>query len=122
MYINKDAHRSLNGGGCSTQLSVPRFVRIVNEVIHIPSLANVSMGTNCWGSPFLCFYYHNQKNQTMSYGFGKWAACEADLIRVKTAMIEIEKVVGVIPLTEEKESLVSVVPSPSVSQTLVAEQ
>jgi hypothetical protein len=40
----------------------------------------------------------------MSYGFGKWAACEADLIRVKTAMIEIEKVVGVIPLTEEKES------------------
>lgn len=85
---------------------MPRFVRIGNEVIHIPSLANVSMGTNCWGAPFLCFYYHNQKNQTMSYGFGKWPACEADLIRVKTAMIEIEKVVGVIPLTEEKESLV----------------
>ncbi len=83
---------------------MPRFVRIGNEVIHIPSLANVSMGTNCWGAPFLCFYYHNQKNQTMSYGFGKWPACEADLIRVKTAMIEIEKVVGVIPLTEEKES------------------
>lgn len=60
----------------------------------------------------------------MSYGFGKWAACEADLIRVKTAMIEIEKVVGVIPLTEEKESLVfvPVVPAPSVPQTLVAEQ
>ena len=70
----------------------------------------------------MCFYYHNQKNQTMSYGFGKWTACEADLIRVKTAMIEIEKVVGVIPLTEEKESLVSVVPVPSVPQTLVAEQ
>ena len=58
----------------------------------------------------------------MSYGFGKWTACEADLIRVKTAMIEIEKVVAVIPLTEEKESLVSVVPVPSVPQTLVAEQ
>jgi hypothetical protein len=82
---------------------MPRFVRIGNEVIHIPSLANVSMGTTCLGAPFLCFYYHNQKNQTMSYGFGKWAACEADLIRVKTAMIEIEKVVGAIPLTEEKE-------------------
>jgi hypothetical protein len=85
---------------------MPRFVRIGNEVIHIPSLANVSMGTTCLGAPFLCFYYHNQKNQTMSYGFGKWAACEADLIRVKTAMIEIEKVVGAIPLTEEKESRV----------------
>ena len=83
---------------------MPRFVRIGNEVIHIPSLANVSMGTSCWGSPFLCFYYHNQKNQKMSYGFGKWATCEADLIRVKTAMIEIEKVIQVIPLTEEKES------------------
>ena len=101
---------------------MPRFVRIGNEVIHIPSLANVSMGTTCLGAPFLCFYYHNQKNQTMSYGFGKWAACEADLIRVKTAMIEIEKVVGVIPLTEEKESLVSVVPVPSVPQTLVVDQ
>lgn len=105
---------------------MPRFVRIGNEVIHIPSLANVSMSTTCLGAPFLCFYYHNQKNQTMSYGFGKWAACEADLIRVKTAMIEIEKVVGVIPLTEEKESpvfpTVPVVPVPSVPQTLVAEQ
>ena len=104
------------------KIKMPRFVRVGNEVIHIPSLANVSMGTSCWGAPFLCFYYHNQKNQTMSYGFGKWTACEADLIRVKTAMIEIEKVVGVIPLTEEKESLVSVVPVPSVPQTLVAEQ
>ena len=106
---------------------MPRFVRIGNEVIHIPSLANVSMGTNCWGAPFLCFYYHNQKNQTMSYGFGKWAACEADLIRVKTAMIEIERVVGVIPLTEEKESLVFPTQSlasvvPPAGQTLVAEQ
>ena len=117
---------------------MPRFVRIGNEVIHIPSLANVSMSTTCLGAPFLCFYYHNQKNQNMSYGFGKWAACEADLIRVKTAMIEIEKVVGVIPLTEEKESpvfptapvfppqsapvLAPVVPVSAVPQTLVAEQ
>jgi len=58
----------------------------------------------------------------MSYGFGKWAACEADLIRVKAAMIEIEKVVGVIPLTEEKESLVLVPVVPPATQTLVAEQ
>jgi hypothetical protein len=85
---------------------MPRFVRIGNEVIHIPSLANVSMGTTCLGAPFLCFYYHNQKNQNMSYGFGKWSVCEADLIRIKTAMIEIEKIVQTVPLTEEKESRV----------------
>jgi len=33
----------------------------------------------------------------------------AELIRVKTAMIEIEKVVEAIPLTEEKEFLASAV-------------
>ena len=80
---------------------MPRFVRISKEVIHIPSLANVSMGTTCLGAPFLCFYYHNQKNQTIAYGFGKWNDCERDLIRVKSAMIEIEKIIGEVPLTEE---------------------
>jgi hypothetical protein len=90
-------------------LSVPRFVCISKEVIHIPSLANVSMGTTCLGAPFLCFYYHNQKNQTIGYGFGKWNDCERDLIRVKSAMIEIEKIIGEVPLTEEiKTPLVEV--------------
>ena len=97
-----------------SKIKMPRFVRIGNEVIHIPSLANVSMGTSCFGKPFLCFYYHNQKNQTMSYGFGKWQACEADLIRIKAAMMEIEKILQTVPLTEEKES-------PVLQQVVVSE-
>ena len=95
---------------------MPRFLRIGNEVIHIPSLANVSMNSTCLGAPFLCFYYHNQKNQTISYGFGKWSTCEADLIRVKSAMMEIEKIVSTIALTEDKE-LFTIVPTPTSAPT-----
>jgi hypothetical protein len=51
---------------------MPRFIRIHQQVIHIPSLANVSMGTSCTGQPFLTFYYHNQHSQTISYNWGKW--------------------------------------------------
>jgi hypothetical protein len=79
---------------------MPRFVRIHQHVIHVPSLANVSMGTNCLGQPFLTFYYHNQQSQVISYGFGKWEECEKDMIRVKASMIEVEKILEVIPLTE----------------------
>jgi len=80
---------------------MPRFIRIHQQVIHIPSLANVSMGTSCTGQPFLTFYYHNQHSQTISYGWGKWDICEKDLIRVKASMIETEKTLESIPLTEE---------------------
>jgi hypothetical protein len=80
---------------------MPRFVRISKEVIHIPSLANVSMGTTCLGGPFLCFHYHNQKSQTIGYSWGKWDQCEKDLIRVKAAMIEIEKILDSVSLIDE---------------------
>jgi hypothetical protein len=80
---------------------MPRFIRIHQQVIHIPSLANVSMGTSCTGQPFLTFYYHNQHSQTISYNWGKWDVCEKDLIRVKASMIETEKTLESIPLTEE---------------------
>ena len=69
---------------------MPRFVRIHQQVIHVPSLANVSMGTTCLGQPFLTFYYHNQHSQTISYGWGKWDECEKDMIRVKESMMETE--------------------------------
>jgi hypothetical protein len=79
---------------------MPRFVRIHQQVIHVPSLANVSMSTTCLGQPFLTFYYHNQHSQTISYSWGKWEECEKDMIRVKASMIEVEKTLEVIPLTE----------------------
>jgi hypothetical protein len=82
---------------------MPRFVRIHQQVIHVPSLANVSMGTTCLGQPFLTFYYHNQHSQTISYGWGKWDECEKDLIQVKTAMMETERVLSSVLLTEKTQ-------------------
>jgi hypothetical protein len=82
---------------------MPRFVRIHQQVIHVPSLANVSMGTTCLGQPFLTFYYHNQHSQTISYGWGKWEECEKDLIQVKTAMMETERVLSSVLLTEKTQ-------------------
>ena len=79
---------------------MPRFIRIQRYVIHVPSLANVSMGTSWTSAPFLTFYYHNQHSQTISYGWGKWEDCEKDMICIKTSMMEIEKIVSVVPLTE----------------------
>jgi hypothetical protein len=78
-----------------------RFIRIANNVIHVPSLANVSIQTNCLGSPSLCFYFHNQTHKTVRYGWSAYTACEKDLMRVKAAMMEIEKVLSNVPLTEE---------------------
>lgn len=79
---------------------MPRFVRIGHDVIHIPSLANVSMSRSCLGRPFLTFYYHNQHSQTISYAWDKWEICEKDMLKVKTAMMELEKVMASVPLTE----------------------
>ena len=79
---------------------MPRFVRIHQQVIHVPSLANVSMGTTCLGQPFLTFYYHNQHSQTISYGWGTREECEKDMIRIKASMMEIEKTLQIISLTE----------------------
>ena len=78
-----------------------RFVRIGNNVVHIPSLANVSITTTCLGRPALCFYFHNQTHQQVSGIWASYEDCERDLIRVKSAMMEIEKALIAVPLTEE---------------------
>ena len=81
---------------------MPRFVRIHQQVFHIPSLANVSMGTSWTGQPILTFYYHNQYNHTIWYPWGKWDECEQDMLQVKTAMMEVEQVLTNVFLTEPK--------------------
>ena len=87
-----------------------RFIRIGKTIVHIPSLANVTMDTSCWGSPQLNLYYHVQAHKTISYTWGSWEACEKDLIRVKQAMVLSEKALENMPLTEEikKEEVVQV--------------
>jgi hypothetical protein len=78
-----------------------RFIRIGKTMVHIPSLANVTMETSCWGSPQLNLYYHVQAHKTINYSWAQWEACEKDLIRVKQAMVLSEKALENMPLTEE---------------------
>jgi hypothetical protein len=61
----------------------------------------VHIGTNCFGIPFLSIYYHNQKLETIAYRRSEWEMCEADFIRIKNAMKEVEKILGTLSMIEE---------------------
>jgi len=80
-----------------------RFLRINSTVIHVPSLANVSMTTNCLGSPRLCLYYHTQKTQVMNCG--NYEETEKQMMRIKKAMKSIEVALEDIPLVEPEQVL-----------------
>ena len=75
-----------------------RFIRIGSSVVHVPSLANVSMTTNCVGSPRLCLYYHTQAMQIMNCG--NYEETEKQMMRIKTAMKAVELALENIPLIE----------------------
>ena len=76
-----------------------RFIRIGATVIHVPSLANVSMTSNCFGRPYLSFHYHNHKEEIVTYR--TWEECEKDHVRMMTVMKQIERCLEAVPLTEE---------------------
>lgn len=88
---------------------MPRFLRIKNTMVHVPSLSSVSMGTTCLGSPYISLYYHTKQDMKISYG--KWDDCERDFNRVKSALKEVESALEDIVLTEE--TVVVSLPSPS---------
>jgi len=79
-----------------------RFLRINNTVIHVPSLANVSMAVDCFGYPSLQLYYHTQKTQTLKCG--GHTECEKQMMRIKTAMKVIESELEAIPLVESVDA------------------
>jgi hypothetical protein len=78
-----------------------RFLRINKTVIHVPSLANVSMAVDCFGYPSLQLYYHTQKTQTLKCG--DHTECEKQMMRIKKAMKVIEHELESIPLVEPAE-------------------
>ena len=78
-----------------------RFLRIGSSVVHVPSLANVSMTTTCVGSPRLCLYYHTQKTQILHCG--NYEETEKQMMRIKTAMKTIETALEGIPLVEPEQ-------------------
>lgn len=96
---------------------MPLFIRIGHNVLHIPSLANVTMGRNWVGQPVLGFHYHNQNTATISYGWGKWEDCEKDMIRIKHAMAEVERTLSCISLTEPALTNIFEIPRPADATT-----
>lgn len=77
---------------------MPRFLRLNNTIIHIPSVSNVSMGTSCLGKPYLTVSYHTAKKvDTLCYG--SWELCEAAFNTVKDAVKEIDTLLACVPLT-----------------------
>lgn len=67
-----------------------RFLRVKKTMIHVPSLANVSMSTDCFGVPYLRLFYHEHTTQIVSYSWTTWSECEKDLVRIKTAMNTVD--------------------------------
>ncbi len=78
---------------------MPRFLRIKNNMVHVPSLSSVSIGTSCMGYPYIHLSYHTRQELKVSYG--AWDDCEKDFNRVKTALKEVESYLEKIVLTEE---------------------
>ena len=78
---------------------MPRFLRLKNNMIHIPSLSSVSVGTSCMGYPYIHLSYHTRQELKVSYA--KWEECERDFNRVKSALKEVESSLETIVLTEE---------------------
>lgn len=99
-------------------IKMPRFLRIKNTMIHIPSLFNVSMGTSCMGYPYMHLSYHTKQEMTISYA--KWDDCERDFNRVKSALKEVDSALDGIVLTEDTvivSSSSSKLPAPNADLT-----
>ena len=78
--------------------TMPRFLRLQNTVIHVPSVSNVTMGTTCFGKPYLSIsYYTSDKVVCLSYS--NWTLCEQQFNTLKDAMKEIEGLLAPVPLT-----------------------
>lgn len=82
-----------------------RFLRIRNNTIHVPSLANASIETGCFGFPSLTLDFHGQPRKTISYTWKTYDDCEKDLIKVKAAMQAVEQSLASIPLTSPSEKV-----------------
>jgi len=106
----------------SGTLEMPRFVRVENTMVHIPSLSSVSIHSNCFGRPYVVLYYHTKMNMKIQYS--SWDKCEADFNRLKTALVEVEALLQKVPLTDSQAVQVAraAVESASTSQVEVVEK
>jgi copper chaperone CopZ len=86
---------------------MPRFLRLKNTVIHVPSVSNVSMGTSCLGKPYLAITYHTSK-KVDTLCFSSWSDCESGFNAVKEAVKEIDSLLVSVPLTAPEKVTVEV--------------
>lgn len=78
---------------------MPRFLRVGNLMVHVPSLSSVTIGTTCMGRPILTLSYHSTKKVDI-VGYVNWDLCQSDFNRVKDALTEVESLLSKIALTE----------------------
>ena len=78
---------------------MPRFLRLGNEMIHVPSLSSATIGTNCFGRPLITLSYHATKS-ILYVRYSTWESCQKDFNRIKNALNEVEDLLNKIPLTE----------------------
>lgn len=85
---------------------MPRFLRLGNEMIHVPSLSSATIGTNCFGRPLITLSYHATKS-ILYVRYGTWESCQKDFNRIKNALNEVEDLLNKIPLTEPEARLIA---------------
>lgn len=78
---------------------MPRFLRLGNEMIHVPSLSSATIGTNCFGRPSITLSYHAKKS-ILYVRYTTWDSCQKDFNRIKNALNEVEGLLNTVPLTE----------------------
>jgi hypothetical protein len=78
---------------------MPRFLRLGNEMIHVPSLSSVTIRTNCFGRPLITLSYHTTKS-VLHLRYSNWDSCQKDFNQLKNALNEVEALLNKIPLTE----------------------
>lgn len=78
---------------------MPRFLRLQNKMIHVPSVSNVSMGTNCWGRPTITLSFHSDK-KLVCISYKDWQVCEKEFNKIKDAVTEVENILKEVRLTE----------------------
>jgi hypothetical protein len=85
---------------------MPRFLRLGNEMIHVPSLSSATIGTNCFGRPLITLSYHATKS-ILYVRYGTWDSCQKDFNRIKNALNEVEDLLNKVPLTEPEARLLT---------------
>lgn len=84
---------------------MPRFLRLGNRMIHVPSVTSVTIGTSCFGRPMITVSFHATKD-ILHVSYSNWDQCQKDFTNIKNALTEVEYILEKIPLTESEQKKV----------------